>query len=160
MKKIISLIIIFITIISLTTVSLAVVRGGARSSSARSTSSSVKSTSTAKSSSSTKNISGKTVAQKYNASNIKTEKVNSNLTYYKNYSSTNMFTPNFWMMMWAFQCLHDNTKQISEQDIAKELEERGYTQEEVNEILTEAKLPQEIALFTIAIGVGAVISIE
>ena len=63
------------------------------------------------------------------------------------------------MMMWAFQ-LTWQYKTNKRARYCKKLEERGYTQEEVNEILTEAKLLQEIALFTIAIGVGAVISIE
>ena len=140
MKKIISLIIIFIIIISITSVSLAVVR--ARSSSSVKSSSS---TSSSKSSySGVKSISGyKTFTPKYNSSNIKTQKVNDNPAYYKNYSSTNMFTPNVWTAMWAFQCIHDGTEQVTEQDIAKELEERGYTQEEIDEILQEGRLAQE-----------------
>lgn len=155
MKKVISLIIIFITIISLTTVSLAVVRAGGRVSGSR-VSSSVKSTS-----SSAKSSTGqKSTTPKYNSSNIKTEKINDNPTYYKNYSSTNIFTPNFWMAMWAFQCTHNNTKQVSEQDIAKELEERGYTQEEIKEILAEGKSSQEIAMCIVLAGVGAVKSIK
>ena len=139
MKKIISLIIILI-IISMTTISFAKI-GGARASSHSSTS---HTTSSAKSYSGVKNISGyKTFTPKYNSSNIKTEKVNDNPTYYKNYSSTNMFTPNAWTAMWAFQCIHDTAEQVSEQDIAKELEERGYTQEEIDEILAEGRMAQE-----------------
>lgn len=144
MKKIISLIIILI-LISITTTSLAKVgggaRGGARTSSHSSTS---HTTSSAKSYSGVKSISGyKTFTSKYNSSNIRTEKVNDNPTYYTNYSSTNMFTPNAWTAMWAFQCIHDNTEQVSEQDIAKELEERGYTPEEIDEILAEGRMAQE-----------------
>ena len=144
MKKIIGLIIILI-LISITTTSLAKVgggaRGGARASSHSSTS---HTTSSAKSYSGVKNISGyKTFTPKYNSSNIKTEKVNENPTYYTNYSSTNMFTPNVWTAMWAFQCIHDSTEQVSEQDIAKELEERGYTSEEIDEILAEGRMAQE-----------------
>ena len=45
--------------------------------------------------------------------------------------------------MWAFQCIHDSTEQVSEQDIAKELEERGYTKEEIDEILAEGRMAQE-----------------
>ena len=128
MKKIVSIFIILILAMSAITVSYGAVRGGgSRVSSARS--SSVKSTSTTAKSPTTsgvKSISGyKTFTPKYNSSNIKTEKVNSNPTNYKNYSSTNMFTPNVWTAMWAFQCIHDSTEQVSEQDIAKELEERG-----------------------------------
>ena len=139
MKKIISLIIILI-IISMTTISFAKI-GGARASSHSSAS---HTTSSAKSYSGVKNISGyKTFTPKYNSSNIKTEKVNDNPTYYKNYSSTNMFTPNAWTAMWAFQCIHDSTEQVSEQDIAKELEERGYTAKEIGEILAEGRMAQE-----------------
>ena len=137
MKKVISLIMIFITIISLSTVSLAVVHGARASSSKIST---AKSSST----SGVKSISGyKTFTPKYNSSNIKTQKVNYNPTYYKNYSSTNMFRPNVCTAMWAFQCIRDSTEQVSEQDIAKELEERGYTQEEIDEILVEGRMAQE-----------------
>ena len=144
MKKIISLIIILI-LISISTTSLAKVgggaRGGARTSSHYSTS---HTTSSAKSYSGVKSISGyKTFTPKYNSSNIKTQKVNDNPAYYKNYSSTNMFTPNVWTVMWAFQCIHDSTEQVSEQDIAKELEERGYTPEEIDEILAEGRMAQE-----------------
>ena len=140
MKKIISLIIILI-IISMTTISLAKVGAGARGS-ARASSHSSSSHTT--SYSGVKNISGyKTFTPKYNSSNIKTEKVNNNPTYYKNYSSTNMFTPNAWTALWAFQCIHDSTEQVSEQDIAKELEERGYTSEEIDEILAEGRMAQE-----------------
>lgn len=143
MKKIISLIIILI-IISMTTISFAKI-GGARASSHSSSVKSSSSTSSTKSSySGVKNISGyKTFTPKYNSSNIKTEKVNDNPTYYKNYSSTNMFTPNVWTAMWAFQCIHDSTEQVSEQDIAKELEERGYTPEEIDQILDEGRMAQE-----------------
>ena len=45
--------------------------------------------------------------------------------------------------MWAFQCIHDSTEQVSEQDIAKELEERGYTAKEIGEILAEGRMAQE-----------------
>ena len=68
----------------------------------------------------------KSFTSKYNSSNIKTEKVNPNPEAYKNFSTTNIFQPNFWTAMWAFQCINNNG-QATEQDIAKELEERGYT---------------------------------
>ena len=136
MKKIICLITIFIILIILPVVVFAV-RGGGRASSSHSTSS-------VKSTSATKSVTGyKTFTPKYNSSNIKTEKVNGEPTRYTSYSSTNMFTPNAWTAMWALQCMHDATEQVSEQDIAKELEERGYTQQEVDEILQEGRLAQE-----------------
>lgn len=40
--------------------------------------------------------------------------------------------------MWAFQCINNNGE-ATEQDIAKELEERGYTEEEIKEILAEGE---------------------
>ena len=152
MKKLISIFIIVLMLFSISSISYGAVRSSARassvkSSSIKSSSSSVKSTSTSTKSSSTsgvKNISGyKSFTPKYNSSNIKTEKINSNPVNYTNYSSTNMFTPNVWTAMWLFQCMHDNTEQVSEQDIAKELEERGYTQEEIDEILAEGRMAQE-----------------
>lgn len=152
MKKLISIFIIVLMLFSISNISYGAVRSSARASSVKSTSiksssSSIKSTSTSTKSSSTsgvKNISGyKSFTPKYNSSNIKTEKINSNPVNYMNYSSTNMFTPNVWTAMWAFQCIHDSTEQVSEQDIAKELEERGYTKEEIDEILAEGRMAQE-----------------
>lgn len=81
----------------------------------------------------------KTFKSKYNSDNIKKEVVNSTPVNYQKYSTSNMFTPNFWTAMWVFQCMHDNTEQVTEQDIAKELEERGYSEEEINEILAEGE---------------------
>lgn len=80
----------------------------------------------------------KNFTSKYNTSNIKTEKVNPNPEAYKNFSTTNIFRPNFWTAMWAFQCINNNGE-ATEQDIAKELEERGYTEEEIKEILAEGE---------------------
>ena len=110
-------------------------------SSARSTSKTTHSSSTHSSSkiSGTKTYTTpKNFTSKYNSSNIKTEKVNSNPEVYKNFSSTNIFRPNFWTAMWAFQCINNNGE-ATEQDIAKELEERGYTEEEIKEILNEGE---------------------
>ena len=87
----------------------------------------------------------KNFTSKYNTSNIKTEKVQES-THYSNYSATNMFRPNFWTAMWLFACMNNNSTAVTEQDIAKELEERGYTQEEIQDILKEgeeAKQAQE-----------------
>lgn len=80
----------------------------------------------------------KNFTSKYNSSNIKTEKVNPNPEAYKSFSTTNIFRPNFWTAMWAFQCINNNG-QATEQDIAKELEERGYAEEEIKEILAEGE---------------------
>lgn len=89
----------------------------------------------------------KTYTSKYNSSNIKTQTVNSNPSHFSSYSSTNMFRPNFWTAMWAFNCMkdngNDNSKEVTEQDIAKELEERGYSQDEINEILKDGEKAKE-----------------
>lgn len=99
-----------------------------------------KSSSTTKAASATKTYTTpKNFVSKYNSSNIKTEKVNSNPTNFEKYSSSNIFKPNFWTSMWLFTCMNNNTKEATEQDIAKELEERGYTEEEVKEILQEGE---------------------
>lgn len=146
--------IIILTIAILVALTTAVVAKGAGHAGghASSHSSSHSSSSKSSSGSSSKTISGaktytmpKNFTSKYNASNIKTEKVQE-ATHYNNYSASNFFTPNFWTAMWAFQCLHDGTEKVTEQDIAKELEERGYNQEEIQEILKEgeqAKVAQE-----------------
>lgn len=81
----------------------------------------------------------KSFSSKYNSSNIKTGTVNSNPNHYTSYSASNMFRPNFWTAMWAFKCMDNNTKEVTEQDISKELEERGYSQEEIKEILKEGE---------------------
>lgn len=81
----------------------------------------------------------KTYTSKYNSSNIKTEITNTNPTKYSSYSSTNIFRPNFWTAMWAFKCMENNNKEVTEQDIVKELEERGYNEEEIQEILKEGE---------------------
>ena len=137
MKKIIVL-----TIIILVALSTAVFAKGAHASHA----SHVSHSSTHVSSSGSKStISGaktyttpKNFTGKYNTSNIKTEKVQE-ASNYGGYSMSNTFRPNFWTAMWAFQCMHDNTEEVTEQDIAKELEERGYSQEEIQAILKEGE---------------------
>ena len=153
-KKIISLTIIML--ILLTTVIYA---RGAHSSahsshtSHTSTHSTKSTSSTSKvSSSSSKTVSGaKTANKTYTKSNIKTEKVNDNASYYKNYSSSNFFTPNAWFWLWAFHPHGSGTNgEVTEQDIAKELEERGYSQEEIQEILKEGKALQGIDTYMLA----------
>lgn len=154
MKKVISLTIIML--ILLTTVIYA---RGAHSSahsshtSHTSTHSTKSTSSTSKvSSSSSKTVSGaKTANKTYTKSNIKTEKVNNNASYYKNYSSSNFFTPNAWFLLWALQPHGSGTNgEVTEQDIAKELEERGYSQEEIQEILKEGKALQGIDTYMLA----------
>ena len=152
-NKIISLTIIMI--LALTTISYTKAHVSAHSSHTSHTSThSAKSTSSASkaSSSSSKTVSGaKTTNKTYTKSNIKTEKVNNNASYYKNYSSSNFFTPNAWFLLWAFQPHGSGTNgEVTEQDIAKELEERGYSQEEIQEILKEGKALQGIDTYMLA----------
>lgn len=139
MKKIIILTIAIL--IALTTVVYAKVGGHASHVSHSSSHTSSKSTVTgAKTYTTPKNF-----TSKYNTSNIKTEKVQE-ASNYSSYSATNMFRPNFWTAMWVFACMNNNSTAVTEQDIAKELEERGYTQEEIQDILKEgeeAKQAQE-----------------
>lgn len=161
MKKLISIFIIFTIIMLLfSTVSYGKVRAGggvrAKTSTSIKSSTSSKSTSTKSSGSTTKSTtktstikgvkdvgSYKTFTSKYNSSNIKTEKVNTNPINYTNYSTTSIFRPNAWTAMWLFACMNNNSNEVTEQDIAKELEERGYTQDEIKEILEEGKMAQE-----------------
>ena len=147
--KLISLIIIGILILGATTV---YGKATAHAHASHSTShASSHSTSTSKSSSAKTTIKGytshagktytapKSFSSKYNSSNIKTGTVNSNPSHFASYSTSNMFRPNFWTAMWAFKCMDNNTKEVTEQDISKELEERGYSQEEIKEILKEGE---------------------
>ena len=136
MKKIISLTIIML--LALTTISYAKAHASAHSSAHVSSKSSSSTSKTTVSGAKTYTT-PKSFTSKYNSSNIKTEKVVSEPKNYTNYSTSNIFRPNFWTTMWAFQCMHDNTEQVTEQDIAKELEERGYSQEEIQEILKEGE---------------------
>ena len=89
----------------------------------------------------------KTYTSKYNSSNIKRQTVNTNPSHFSSYSSTNIFRPNFWTAMWAFNCMKDNgnnnSKEVTEQDIAKELEERGYSQDEIKDILKDGEKAKE-----------------
>lgn len=145
-KKIIS-ICIFIIIISYTSVTIAKGAHATSHSTVHSTSHSTKSHSSAtthSSSSSKSTINNyKTFTPKYNQSNIKTETVNSNPSNYTRYSTSNFFRPNIWTAMWAFNCMNNNNNKATEQDIAKELEERGYNEQEVNDIIEEGKKAQK-----------------
>lgn len=138
MKKVI-ITIIFITIIAIPTINIAKPHVSHSTLHKSSTSHSTTHSSTPK----TTIKSYKTFTPKYNASNIKTEKVNSNPSNYTKYSSTSLFKPNAWTAMWVFACMNNNSKEVTEQDIAKELEERGYSEEEINSILEEGKQAQK-----------------
>lgn len=170
MKKIVILTIVILIVLTTAVIAKGAGHAGGHASSHSSSRSSLSKSS---SGSSSKTISGtktytvpKNFTSKYNSSNIKTEKVQE-ATHYSNYSTSNFFTPNFWTAMWAFQCLHDGTEKVTEQDIAKELEERGYSQEEIQEILKEgeqAKVAEEerkqdttIGWWILSIGIIAIV---
>ena len=146
MKKIVILSIIILMMLTTSCYAKAHAHAHSAHSSSHSTSHSTSKSTGSKSSSTSKSkISGvktystpKNFKSKYNSSNIKTEKV-TEAKNYSNYSTSNTFRPNFWTAMWAFQCMKNNTNEVTEQDIAKELEERGYSQEEIKEILKEGE---------------------
>ena len=140
MKKVISLTIIML--LALTTISYAKAHASAHSSAHVSSKSSSSTSKTTVSGAKTYTT-PKSFTSKYNSSNIKTEKVVSEPKNYTNYSTNNIFRPNFWTAMWAFQCMNNNSKEVTEQDIAKELEERGYSQEEIQEILKEGEATKQ-----------------
>lgn len=144
-KKIIKILILLSLIIVMITPTVFGVVGARGHVSHSSSHSSSKSTSNSKSTVTgvNKYSTPKNFKSKYNSDNIKTEKIVTEPQNYKNYSATNIFQPNFWTMMWAFQCMRNNTQEVTEQDIAKELEERGYSQEEIKEILQEGEQAKE-----------------
>lgn len=63
-----------------------------------------------------------------------------NSSYYKNYSKNNFFsTNNAWFYYYALDKVFNNRGRVTEQDIARELEEQGYTEKEVDTIMSEGK---------------------
>lgn len=126
----------------------------------KSTSSSVKSstpkTSTTKSSSTGKTytttkdtsssrttIKHETVKPKENADG--TTIINSNPTYYNNYSTGRSYSiTNSIFQYYMLSEIFKDKDQVTEQDIVKALEEKGYTKEEVDQILDEAKQEEKI----------------
>lgn len=145
-KKVLLIFVIIISIGALSTNVYAKAHSSAHSShsSTHSTTHSTKSITGAKSTPGKTYTTPKSFTSKYNSSNIKTNKVVENPNNYTKYSVSNTFRPNFWTAMWAFQCMHDNTEEVTEQDIAKELEERGYTEDEINEIIQDGENAKQL----------------
>lgn len=130
-----------------------------KSSAKSSTSSSVKSStpksSTTKSSSSgksyttTKNNSGRTTINHETVkpktdSNGKSTIINNNPTYYTTYSTDRGISlTNSIFQFYMLDQIFSDKDTVTEQDVAKALEERGYTKEEVDQILDEARTEEE-----------------
>lgn len=74
--------------------------------------------------------------------------INSNPTYYSKYStepsySLNNSIFNYYMLSEIFKDKDKEKDKVSEQDIVKALEEKGYTEEETKQILDEAKAEEK-----------------
>lgn len=70
--------------------------------------------------------------------------VNNNPTYYTNYSTQPSYSLsnsifNYYMLSEIFKDKDKEKDKVSEQDIVKALEEKGYSKEEIDQILDEAK---------------------
>lgn len=70
--------------------------------------------------------------------------VNNNPTYYTNYSTQPSYSLsnsifNYYMLSEIFKDKDQEKDKVSEQDIVKALEEKGYSKEEIDQILDEAK---------------------
>lgn len=65
--------------------------------------------------------------------------------YYKNYSSSRYYrgrsNMNFWKYYGLYHLFNDHDK-VSEAEIVKNLEEQGYTEDEINQILEDAQLQE------------------
>lgn len=112
--------------------------------------STTKSKTTGKSYTTTKTDSGRTtikhenVKPKINAEG-KTTIVNNNPTIYTNYSNSSSFSlTNSIFQFYMLDQIFSDKESVTEQDVAKALEERGYTKEEIDQILDEAKQEEEI----------------
>lgn len=98
---------------------------------------------TTKSSTGRTTVEHSTVKPKTNSEG-KSTIVNNNPTYYTNYSTDTSYPiTNSIFQFYILSEIFSDKENVSEQDIVKALEERGYTQEEVNQILDEAKAEEE-----------------
>lgn len=120
-----------------------------KSSTSSSTSKSSTSSSTGKTYTTTKSNSGRTTI-KHETVKPKESKtiVNNNPTYYINYSTQPSYSLsnsifNYYMISEIFKDKDKEKDKISEQEIVKALEEKGYTEEEVKQILDEAKTEEQ-----------------
>ena len=114
-----------------------------------STKSSTKSTTTGKSYTTTKSNSGRTtvnhekVKPKTNTEG-KTTIINNNPTYYSTYRTDTGFSlTNSIFQFYMLDQIFKDREKVTEQDVAKALEERGYTKEEADQILDEARTEEQ-----------------
>ena len=71
--------------------------------------------------------------------------INNNPTYYSNYSTGYSYPlTNSIFQFYMLSEIFEGKEEVTEQDVAKALEEKGYTKEEVDQILDEAKQEEEI----------------
>lgn len=103
------------------------------------------SSSTGKTYTTTKSETGRTIV---NHETVKPKEsttiVNNNPTYYTNYSTQPSYSLsnsifNYYMLSEIFKDKDKEKDKVSEQDIVKALEEKGYSKEEIDKILDEAK---------------------
>lgn len=111
------------------------------STSSHTTSSKAKSSSSGKSYTTTKSSTGRTTVTHETVKPKTNESiVNNNPTYYKNYSTTSRYSlTNSIFTYYMISSMFKNKNDVSEQDVAKALEEKGYSEEETKQILDEAK---------------------
>ena len=112
-------------------------------------SSTTKSSTSGKSYTTTKNNSGRTtvnhdtVKPKTDSSG-KSTIVNNNPTYYTTYSTETGFSlTNSIFQFYMLDQIFSDKEKVTEQDVAKALEERGYSKEEVDQILDEARTEEK-----------------
>ena len=115
------------------------------SSTSSSTTKSTTSSSTGKTYTTTKSDTGRTtITHKTVKPKESTTIVNNNPTYYTNYSTQPSYSLsnsifNYYMLSEIFKDKDKEKDKVSEQDIVKALEEKGYSKEEIDQILDEAK---------------------
>lgn len=115
------------------------------STSSHTTSSKATSSSSGKSYTTTKSSTGRTTVTHETVKPKTSESiVNNNPTYYKNYSTTSRYPlTNSIFTYYMISSMFNNKKDVSEQDVAKALEEKGYSEEETKQILDEAKTEEK-----------------
>lgn len=133
---------------SLSSVKASTPKSSTKSSTSSTSSSTTKSTtssSTGKTYTTTKSDTGRTtITHKTVKPKESTTIVNNNPTYYTNYSTQPSYSLsnsifNYYMLSEIFKDKDKEKDKVSEQDIVKTLEEKGYSKEEIDQILDEAK---------------------
>ena len=119
------------------------VKASTPKSSTTKSSTSGKSYTTTKSSSGRTTVSHDTVKPKTDSTG-KSTIVNNNPTYYTTYSTDTGFSlTNSIFQFYMLDQIFSGKEQVTEQDVAKALEERGYSKEEVDQILDEARTEEK-----------------